>query len=56
MIEAAGVEVGTTSVMLVDSSYVRGAGGVSTDGLFKIVDRTSEVEALLPTMIELNGN
>ena len=56
VIEAAGLEVGTTSVMLVDSSYVRGAAGVSTVGLFKIVDRTSEVEALLPTMIELNSH
>jgi hypothetical protein len=54
VIEASGIKVGTTSVMLVDSSYVRGADEVSTDGLFKIVDRTSEVEALLPEMIELN--
>ena len=54
VIEASGVEVGTTSVMLVDSNYVRGADEVSTDGLFKIVDRTSEVEALLPEMIALN--
>lgn len=54
VIEASGIEIGTTSVMLVDSSYVRGADEVSTDGLFKIVDRTSAVEALLPEMIELN--
>jgi predicted RecB family nuclease len=56
VIEASGIEIGTTSVMLVDSSYVRGADEVSTDGLFKIVDRTSEVQTLLPEMIELNDH
>jgi predicted RecB family nuclease len=56
VIEASGIEIGTTSVMLVDSSYVQGTGEVSTDGLFKNVDRTSEVEALLPKMIELNSH
>ena len=54
VIEASGLSVGTTSVMVVDSSYVRGSDGVSVDGLFKIIDRTSEVLALLPEMIELN--
>ncbi len=54
VIEASGLSVGQTSVMVVDSSYVRGPGGVSADGLFKIIDRTSEVEALLAEMVELN--
>ena len=56
VIEASGLSVGTTSVMVVDSSYVRGSDGVSVDGLFKIIDRTAEVEALLPEMIELNAH
>ena len=56
VIEASGLSVGRTSVMVVDSSYVRGPDGVSVAGLFKIIDRTAEVEALLPEMIELNAH
>jgi len=56
VVEASGVEVGTTSVMLVDSDYVRGDGEVASDGLFDIVDRTDEVLALLPEMISLNSH
>jgi predicted RecB family nuclease len=52
--EASGVAVGTTGVMLVDSSFVRSDGEVTPDGLFKIVDRTEEVLALLPSVISLN--
>jgi predicted RecB family nuclease len=56
VLEASGVVVGTTGVMLVDSGYVRSDGGVTPDGLFKIVDRTEEVLALLPSVISLNSH
>jgi predicted RecB family nuclease len=54
VLEASGISVGTTGVMIVDSSYVRGTGAVTPDGLFKIVDRTEAVAALLPDVINLN--
>jgi predicted RecB family nuclease len=56
VLETSGVVVGTTGVMLVDSGYVRGEGDVTPDGLFKIVDRTVEVLALLPSVISLNSH
>ena len=56
VIEASGIPVGTTGVMLVDSGYVRGDAEVTPDGLFKIVDRTEEVLALLPSVISLNSH
>jgi predicted RecB family nuclease len=56
VLEASGITVGTTGVMLVDSSYVRSDGEVNSDGLFKIVDRTQEVLALLPSVISLNSH
>lgn len=55
VLEASSVAVGTTSVMLVDSSYVRGDGEVTPEGLFKIVDRTEEALRLLPNVISLNS-
>lgn len=54
VIEASGVVVGTTGVMLVDSGYIRGDGEVTPDDLFKIVDRTEEVLVILPNVINLN--
>jgi predicted RecB family nuclease len=56
VIEASGIAVGTTGVMLVDSGYVRGDAEVTPDGLFKIVDRTEEVLALLPGVVSLNSH
>ena len=56
VIEASGIAVGTTGVMLVDSSFVRNEGEVTPDGLFKIVDRTGEVLTLLPSVISLNSH
>ncbi len=55
VIEASGITVGTTGVMLVDADYVRG-DGVEPNGLFKIVDRTVEVIALLPKITKLNSH
>jgi predicted RecB family nuclease len=56
VLEASGVVVGTTGVMLVDSDYVRDDAEVTPEGLFKIVDRTEEVLALLPSVISLNSH
>jgi hypothetical protein len=56
VIEASGITVGMTGVMLVDADYVRGDDGVIPSGLFKVVDRTNEVLALLPEITEMNSH
>ena len=55
VIEASGITVGTTGVMLVNGDYVRGDTGIKPDGLFKIFDRTKEVLDLLPEVKKLNS-
>lgn len=54
VIEASGVSVGKTGLMLVDSDYVRGDSVVDPDRLFKLVDRTDEVNSLLSEVRKLN--
>ena len=54
IVAACGIPVGATSLMLVDNEYVRGENGIDPVGLFKIVDRTNEVAALIPEVAELN--
>jgi len=56
VIEESGITVGMTGVMLVDADYVRGDDGVIPNGLFKIVDRTNEVLALLPEITDMNSH
>jgi predicted RecB family nuclease len=56
VLEASGVSVGKTSVMLVNSDYVRSVNGIDPNGLFKIVDRTNEVAKLLDGVTALNDH
>ena len=56
VLEASGITVGSTGLMLVNGDYVRGDGEVDPTRLFKIVDRTNEVKALLPEVIDLNDH
>jgi hypothetical protein len=54
VLEASGITVGSTGLMLVNGDYVRSGGEIDPTRLFKIVDRTDEVMALLPEVIDLN--
>jgi len=56
VLEASGIAVGTTGVMLVNGDYVRDETGIKPEGLFKIVDRTKEVSDLLPEVKKLNSH
>ena len=46
VIEAAGVNLRRKMLLVIDTSYVRGRGELDVNGLFRLIDRTEEVDGL----------
>ena len=53
VLEASGVNVESTKLMLIDTSYVLGDDGLDLAKLFKIIDRTAQVSVLMPEIAPL---
>lgn len=53
VLEASGVNIESTKLMLIDTTYVRSNGGLDLAELFKIIDRTAEVSILMPDISPL---